>query len=244
MVRVLHCNRSSIKTILFGQVSDFLCGYGDDFENLSPGERTRRAGIEIRTKARTGNPCPFHDKSPCFKKGGVCSLRLYEQGEHAVAGVGHLVTVCPWRFLEQSAIFGWVGETILQTDNPLVLSQVGFLSPLSGSPMIEEQKADKKPATSEKSITSWSILSEIRLIGVPLNCRRCISRATPWEKSSACWPRAVSLRCRFPPQIDAQTGAAPDLRDCCHNLKRRYRLFAPGERKWPSLSTKPFLNRW
>ncbi|MBA3351723.1 MAG: hypothetical protein H0U23_04730 [Blastocatellia bacterium] len=64
----------------------------------------------------------------CNKKSGVCSLRQYEQtGTGPVSGVGPLITTCPNRFLEDRTIFRWVGETILQTAEPIPLGEIGFL---------------------------------------------------------------------------------------------------------------------
>jgi hypothetical protein len=119
--------------------------YGEAFEHLSGHARTERARIEIETKGRTGRPCPFNGKSQCFKKGGVCSLRLYEESEQGVvAGAGPLVTICRWRFLEQNTIFGWIGETLLQTSKPLVLSQIGLLPRLPGGLIGEEQSGRER----------------------------------------------------------------------------------------------------
>src|SRR5205823_5281059 len=65
--------------------------------------------------------------------GGVCSLRLYEEnGEskivNAMEGVsGFLRTTCPFRFEEGSTIYQWVGQTILDSEQPLVLGEIGFL---------------------------------------------------------------------------------------------------------------------
>ncbi len=109
--------------------------YGAGLEKLSPSERFHRARTEIDTDALTGKPCPFQVPNACNKKGGVCSLRLYEQVDKAsVLGTGPLITTCPSRFLEDRLIFRWVGETILQTDSPDVLNQIGFLDRLGPEP--------------------------------------------------------------------------------------------------------------
>lgn len=85
--------------------------YGKGFETLMPAERLRMARVECEAKAIIGAPCPFQTGAECNKKGGVCSLRQYQQiGDSPVIGVGPIITTCPQRFLESDAIFQWVGE--------------------------------------------------------------------------------------------------------------------------------------
>jgi len=118
--------------------------YGQGFETLLPREWHRRALVEHETDCLTGTDCPFQVGERCNKKGGVCSLRQYRQaGDGPVSGVGPLITTCPQRFLESGTIFRWVGETLLQTSDPLVLSEIGFLDRLrpEQSPAEEEQDA-------------------------------------------------------------------------------------------------------
>ncbi len=119
--------------------------YGTGFEALTPNERFHRAQVEIELDALTGTPCPFQKDTNCNKKGGVCSLRLYQQvDDGVVSGTGPLVTTCPLRFLEDDTIFRWVGETILQTDHPIVLSEVGFLDRLSPNSSTESDDEDSR----------------------------------------------------------------------------------------------------
>src|SRR5207237_1353475 len=85
--------------------------YGTGFETIPPARRFQWAQREITVDALTGTACPFQTAAICNKKGGVCSLRRYEQtGQTPVVGAGPLVTTCPNRFLEDGAIFRWVGE--------------------------------------------------------------------------------------------------------------------------------------
>ena len=65
-------------------------------------------------------------------------MRQYQQnGDGPVSGVGPVITTCPQRFLESDTIFRWVGETLLQTKEPVVLSEIGFLDRLR--PMEKEE---------------------------------------------------------------------------------------------------------
>jgi len=76
--------------------------------------------------------CPFQpSNATCNKKGGVCSLRLYEQNDGGeVSGVGPPITTCPNRFQEEGYIYRWVAQTLLETDEPVILSEIGFLDKL------------------------------------------------------------------------------------------------------------------
>jgi restriction endonuclease NotI len=105
--------------------------YGAGFESLTPSERFTRAKTEWEANAILGTTCPFQTDTKCNKKGGVCSLRQYQQpADGPVSGVGPVITTCPQRFLESDTIFRWVGETLLQTNEPVVLSEIGFLDRL------------------------------------------------------------------------------------------------------------------
>src|SRR5438132_6975634 len=87
--------------------------YGGAFEQLSAKQRHDQATLEIGAKTITGLDCPFQRNRICNKKGGVCSLRKYEQiGDQRVTLTGPLITTCPNRFVEDNTIFRWVGETI------------------------------------------------------------------------------------------------------------------------------------
>jgi hypothetical protein len=105
--------------------------YGVGLETISLADRFRLGKTEWELNALTGTPCPFPGGGTCNKKGGVCSLRQYQQtGDGPVAGTGPVITTCPTRFLEAGAIFQRVGEGLLQTADPIVLSEVGFLDRL------------------------------------------------------------------------------------------------------------------
>ena len=111
--------------------------YGRSLLELDPTERQRLADFQM--PPQRGKPpitCPFVS-APCNKAGGVCTLRLYQQvlaDEVIVApGVdGRLRSVCPRRFEEDRLIYQWVGERILGSREPVVVSEVGFLERISG----------------------------------------------------------------------------------------------------------------
>lgn len=119
--------------------------YGAGIETLSPSERFSRAKVEVDTNAILGAACPFQQNAKCNKKGGVCSLRQYEQiGDGAVSGVGPVITTCPQRFLESGTIFRWVGETLLQTSEPIILGEVGFLDRLRTETTQDDDEQDAR----------------------------------------------------------------------------------------------------
>lgn len=119
--------------------------YGVGFESLTPAERFSRAKIESEAKAINGNPCPFQRDAKCNKKGGVCSLRQYQQVDDGpVSGIGPVITTCPNRFLESSEIFRWVGETMLKTKEPIVLNEIGFLDRLRPKEEPSEENQDTR----------------------------------------------------------------------------------------------------
>jgi hypothetical protein len=107
--------------------------YGKSFVNLTPQERKRFAEIQQNPKADIP-PCPFlstkEDLRPCWKTGGVCSLRSYEQaGDHIrVNPAGStLRATCPSRFEEDGDVYRWIGEVFLGNPDAVPVGQVPFL---------------------------------------------------------------------------------------------------------------------
>jgi hypothetical protein len=119
--------------------------YGKGFETMTPADRLRLAKAEHELDALTGTPCPFQEDAICNKKGGVCSIRTYEQtGTGPVKGIGPIITTCPLRFLEADTIFHWVGEKLLETSEPIVLSEIGFLDRLRSQDHVQDEDTDTR----------------------------------------------------------------------------------------------------
>ena len=103
--------------------------FGFDFSTLPPG------GVrELSQTSHKSMVCPFKRVVPgkpvpkCNKRGGVCSLRQFVKDETGrVEGQGEPVTTCPNRFLEGNLVAEWVGETLLGTPKPVVISELPFL---------------------------------------------------------------------------------------------------------------------
>ncbi|RYG39147.1 hypothetical protein EON81_01820 [bacterium] len=121
--------------------------YGRLLPSLSLDERQQLAA---HAQGRGDKPpCPFKpmidgNPQPCSKKGGVCSLRLYDRGEEPgtavpASGPGSaLRAVCPNRFRQDETVESWVGEVLLGTDRPLAVGEVGFLTSESVSDLSSE----------------------------------------------------------------------------------------------------------
>lgn len=115
--------------------------YGIPLAHMNGDERRHYAQIQFLPKEeRPAIRCPFQVDAPCTKKGGVCSLRLYEQDRETMVvspmpePLGSLRTTCPLRFEEDRTIYKWVGETVLGCADPFVLGEIGFLE----TPPIED----------------------------------------------------------------------------------------------------------
>ena len=108
----------------------------------------------------SGMPCPFKQvdlvkpgtPALCKKRGGICSLRLYERDHDGTARVasgsaGVLRSVCPFRLHENKTIVTWVSETLLGISDPLIATEIGFLEPLSD--LVTAQPENEDPAGDE-----------------------------------------------------------------------------------------------
>ena len=109
--------------------------YGASFVQLTHEERLGFAQYQMRPdSAGQPQPCPFKPGT-CTKKGGVCSIRLYQRTPDGVVAVapdqaGMLRATCPYRFHEAGIVVSTIGKTLLGHEQPLVVKEVGFLAPL------------------------------------------------------------------------------------------------------------------
>jgi len=114
--------------------------YGKLFKNLSTHERSDYAALAQAAVKTTRKECPFRCLSGhifyCNKKGGVCSLIIYEKNEnddvYIPAGV-NLVTTCPNRFYQDGLIFKEIGKELLNNENPIILNEFSFLMESPGN---------------------------------------------------------------------------------------------------------------
>jgi hypothetical protein len=71
----------------------------------------------------------------CNKNGGVCSLIPYcHDADGTVVASGKFVTVCLNRFWQDAAVFRWIGEAVLGTSKPILVSEIEFLESVLGQP--------------------------------------------------------------------------------------------------------------
>lgn len=99
---------------------------------------------ELRALSSTDNRairCPFKpDHATCHKKGGVCSLGLYDRGVNGNVTIsGSPVTTCPSRFLEGNEVFKWVSKTLLDTVEAQIVNEVSFLMSSQGQEAEEDE---------------------------------------------------------------------------------------------------------
>src|SRR5437879_1989088 len=138
--------------------------YGLDFSTL-PAERIRQLSLVSHKEVE----CPFKPQQggkpghQCNKKGGVCSLRLFVQGSGGkVEGKGEPVITCPNRFLEADLVVQWVGELLLGTSSPVVISELPFLmGEIQAGEASEPDavgKIDKVLVNPESQVLQWCAL--------------------------------------------------------------------------------------
>ena len=107
--------------------------YGKDVTRLNPDERRHFAELALSGKVKA-KACPSRPERTCHKKGGVCSIRRYHRASPGgTIELGELVTTCPWRFFDGGEVFRWIGETMLDTSAPVVISEIPFMQKLPGS---------------------------------------------------------------------------------------------------------------
>jgi hypothetical protein len=72
-----------------------------------------------------------------------------------------LVATCPWRFYDADTAFSWVGRTLLETDTPLILTELPFL--MSTTPCVAGKpttvgKIDMVLVHPDTSLLRWCAL--------------------------------------------------------------------------------------
>lgn len=131
--------------------------FGHPIESLTPQQKQKFAKVATSKQKNTTYLCPFKttptEEFYCNKKGGVCSIRPYNEKQTAVLGIAEHkpATVCPARFLEKvqtpsgaSDIFKEIAQEVFGPNcQYTVVSEVGFLYSLdkNGTP-----QKDRLPA--------------------------------------------------------------------------------------------------
>lgn len=124
-------------------------------------ERRKYAAIALKHKKDTAPPCPFQaNNKRCHKKGGVCSLRLYEADQPLAEGIwtatvatgkeSDLRATCPTRLRQDQKIYQTIGLTVLGTNKPRVVNEIRFLQREPRElPVVPEQDNDDDESSGE-----------------------------------------------------------------------------------------------
>jgi hypothetical protein len=131
--------------------------FGYAVSSLRPAELRKLSSSDNRNME-----CPFKPgNTVCHKKGGVCSLGLYERRENStVSIVGTPVTTCPSRFWEGNQIYKWVSVTLLKTPEAKVVTEVSFLMANQTSTREEDEvgRIDSVLVNSDSDALRWCAL--------------------------------------------------------------------------------------
>lgn len=137
--------------------------FGHSFVNTTAEQRREYARIALSEPLANYPPCPFKaadGTQRCTKKGGICSLRLYERFDAAGAAVatatveGDLRAVCPHRFKQGGTIYREIGRSILGTTEPRIVDEVRFLQRprLVGMAPAEENEDAAEPEVEQEDV--------------------------------------------------------------------------------------------
>ena len=126
--------------------------YGRLFKNLGPADYA-----ELSAPGR--KDCPFLLAAPdiaprgdakCQKPGGVCSIRNFITSDAGDVTFGDIVTTCPNRFLQDRTVLSYIGDLLLDADDPVVLKEIPFLKRVSSGKVegedIDVPEGDEQPA--------------------------------------------------------------------------------------------------
>lgn len=123
--------------------------YGKNIAIMTPAER-RFAALVAQGNSTDVPICPFMSTltpgAKCNKKGGVCTIRKYDDGEtgfiNHVAG-GTVATTCPARFLGVTAnnesVLSWVSKKMLDSERSTIVKETPFLRTLLSSYAIQQR---------------------------------------------------------------------------------------------------------
>ena len=92
---------------------------------------SRYAKSALLSRPDLNCPSKTHNgiKTLCSKRGGVCSVRLYEKTnlDKSRPADKNLVTLCPQRFWEANLVFKEISRFLLGHEKPVLVKEVGFL---------------------------------------------------------------------------------------------------------------------
>jgi restriction endonuclease NotI len=120
--------------------------YGKSFVLLTGAQRRRYAEEQFQDDLPV-EPCPFLSENgrivQCWKRGGVCSLRMYQQSKDGSVTLDErgstIRTLCPSRFEQSRTIYSWIGSVLLEDPSAVPIGQINFLEHV---PLIGATEAD------------------------------------------------------------------------------------------------------
>ena len=115
--------------------------YGKSFVTLTDAERRAFAEEQFQ-ESLPNESCPFLSTQGnavnCWKKGGVCSLRSYQESASGIIALDQrnstIRTTCPSRFEQNQTIYPWIASVLLKNPKAVPIGQINFLErvPLIG----------------------------------------------------------------------------------------------------------------
>ena len=135
--------------------------YGFDLLRIAPEERQSLANVALGNNS-TIPACPFQQNSrTCHKRGGVCSLRLYEDdGDGAVQqGASSPLALCPSRFEQDNLLLKWLGDIVgFPEENISIAREIPFMESLQ----------DNKPAGKIDLIVARDVNDRLEWYGLEI----------------------------------------------------------------------------
>ena len=135
--------------------------YGYDLLTMAPEERRNLAEVALGSSSTTP-VCPFQQNNrPCNKRGGVCSLRIYEHdGQGSVQNTDAApLALCPSRFEQDNLLLKWLGDIVGFPDGQISIArEIPFMESLQ----------DNKPAGKIDLIVAKDVNDRLEWYGLEI----------------------------------------------------------------------------
>lgn len=135
--------------------------YGYDLLAIEPQERRKLANFALGNEPTTPI-CPFQQNNrPCHKRGGVCSLRLYEDDGNGIVQQSDSdpLALCPSRFEQDNLLLKWLGDIVGFPEKNISLArEIPFMESLQ----------DNKPAGKIDLIVAQDLNDRLEWYGLEI----------------------------------------------------------------------------
>jgi len=164
--------------------------YGYDVARLSADRIRELSNVPFKSQS-----CPFR-QGKCNKSGGVCSLRQYAKFGSNVTAVENAspVATCPSRFYDEDAAMSWVGKTLLETETPLVLTELPFLMstmPSAGGDAAAVGKIDMVLVHPDTSNLRWCALEVQAVYFSGASMSKDFNVMKKWNQAGLPFPQGI-----------------------------------------------------